>query len=163
MAVVPWQQAEEQLGKLDHCRVSGVEEHVVVRQLIHLRGGGGGQVPAAIAELGAPQAGHAIQVTVAVVVPQVQALTADHHPWPFGIQCLLIEKRMDMVGGVGFLIVLGVALRGKGCIHGSVLFLDKHVRGEGRADPVRKLAPVLGAGVGEMLPHSRRPRNHPFW
>ena len=114
MAVVPWQQAEQQLGQLDHRRMGGVKEHVVVRQLIHLRSRRSGQVLAAITQLRTPQARHPVQVTLTLAVPQVQALTADHYAWAFGIQRLLIHKGMDMVRRVRGLVVLGLALRFKG-------------------------------------------------
>jgi len=113
VAVVPGQQAEQQLGQLHHRRVGGVEEHVVVRQLLQLGAGGSGQVLAAIAQVGAPQAGHAVQVALAVVVPQVQALTTDDHPRALGVQRLLVEEGMDMVRGVGGLVILGTAGRGR--------------------------------------------------
>ncbi|MNM15076.1 hypothetical protein D3C81_252990 [compost metagenome] len=110
MAVVLGQQAEQQLRKLDHRRVSGVEEHVVVRQLLQLTGRRRGQILAPVAEVGAPQTGHAIEVTIAVVVPQVQAVATDDHARPFFVQRLLIEERVNVVGGIGRLIVLGFAL-----------------------------------------------------
>ncbi|MNS65894.1 hypothetical protein D3C72_990850 [compost metagenome] len=117
VAVVPRQQAEQQLGQFDHRRVGGVEEHVVVRQLFQLLGRGGGEVLAAVAEVGAPEAGHAVEVALAVVVPQVQAFATDDHPRPFGVQRLLVEEGMDVVRGIGCLVVAGLALRGERRIH----------------------------------------------
>ncbi|MNI53249.1 hypothetical protein D3C73_1080730 [compost metagenome] len=122
MAVVARQEAEQQLGQLDHRWVGGVEEHVVVRQLVHLRSRRSAQVLATITELGAPQARHAVQVTLVVVVPEIQALAADHHPRTFGIERLLIHKRMDVVGGIGLLVILSLPFRFEGCIHGFFLF-----------------------------------------
>ncbi|MCY1280739.1 hypothetical protein D9M70_295310 [compost metagenome] len=110
VAVVAGQQAEEQLGQFHHRRVGGVEEHVVVRQLLQLLGGRGGEVLAAVAEVGAPEAGHAIEVALAVVVPEVEALAANDHPRPFGVQRLLVEEGMDVVGRIGCLVVTGFTL-----------------------------------------------------
>ena len=107
VAVVRRQQAEQQLGQLDHRRVGGVEEQVVIRQLLHLPGRGGVQVLAPVTEAGAPQPRHAIQVALAVVVPQVQALALDDHPRAFGVQRLLVEKGVDMVRRIQGLIVGG--------------------------------------------------------
>ncbi len=115
VAVVVGQQAEERLGEFDHRRVGGVEEHVVVRQLVQLGGGGGGQVLAAVAQVGAPQAGHAVDVLVAVVVPEVQAFATHHHARALGVQRLLVEEGMDVVGRIGFLVFTGVA-RGAGVV-----------------------------------------------
>ncbi|MNZ95285.1 hypothetical protein D3C78_1144270 [compost metagenome] len=117
VAVVPGQQAEQQFGQLDHRRVGSVEEHVVVRQLVHLRGGSGGQVLAPVTQLGAPQAGHAVQVAPAVVVPQVQAFAAGDDPWAFGVERLLVKESVDVVGRVAGLVVAGVALRLEGGVH----------------------------------------------
>ncbi|MCY1174656.1 hypothetical protein D9M73_148650 [compost metagenome] len=107
VAVVSRQQAEQQLGQLDHLRVGGVEKHVVVRQLFQLPARRGGQVLAPVTEVGAPQPGHAVEVTPAIVVPQVQALATDHHPWPLVIEGFLIDERMDVVRSVGGLVVAG--------------------------------------------------------
>jgi hypothetical protein len=40
----------------------------------------------------------------------VQALTTDHHPRAFGVQRLLVEEGVDVVGGVAGLVVTGIAL-----------------------------------------------------
>ncbi|MNE16868.1 hypothetical protein D3C80_1098270 [compost metagenome] len=108
VAVVTRQQAEQQLGQLDHLRVGGVEKHVVVRQLFQLPARRGGQVLAPVTEVGAPQPGHAVEVTSAIVVPQVQALATDHHPWPLIVEGFLIDERMDVVRSVGGLVVAGI-------------------------------------------------------
>ncbi|MCY1186858.1 hypothetical protein D9M73_277690 [compost metagenome] len=88
-----------------------MEEHVVVRQLLQLTSRRGGQILAPVTEVGAPQTGHAIEVAIAVVVPQVQTLATDNHTRAFGVQCLLIKEGVNVVCGIAGLIVLGVALR----------------------------------------------------
>jgi hypothetical protein len=116
-------------------------------------------VAAAIAELGAPQAGHAIEVAVAVVVPQVQALAAHHHLRPFGVQGLLIQERMDVVGGVGLLVVLGLALRCEGCIHGFFSLLWKSRKGGCKRGSPAERAPELWALGLEKCPHPQSPKS----
>ncbi|MNM50646.1 hypothetical protein D3C81_616950 [compost metagenome] len=110
MAVVAWQQAEQQLRQFHYRRVGGVEKHVVVRQLFKLFAGGSGQVLAPIAEVGAPQARHTVQVAFAVVVPKRQAFTAHDHPWAFLVQGFLVEKRMNVVRGIQGLVITGAAI-----------------------------------------------------
>ena len=79
--------------------------------MLQLRGRGGGQILASVTEVGAPQAGHAVQVTLAVVVPQRQAITADHHPRTFFVEGFLIDERVNVVSGVGGLVIAGAAGR----------------------------------------------------
>ena len=55
VAVVPGQQAEKEFGQLNHRRVRGVEEHIVIGQLRELRRRGIRQILAAVAQLGTPQ------------------------------------------------------------------------------------------------------------
>ena len=88
-----------------------MEEHVVVGQLFQLRGRGGGQILAAVTEVGAPQARHAVEVAIAIVVPQRQAITADHHPWAFFVEGLLVDERVNVVRGIGGLVIAGTAGR----------------------------------------------------
>ena len=54
------------LGQLHRRRVGGLEESVVIGQLEHLGMGGVGDRAAAIADLHAPQSGHAVENAVAV-------------------------------------------------------------------------------------------------
>ena len=64
------------LRQLDRRRVRRLEEAVVVRQLEHLAVRRVGQLAPAVAEVHAPQAGHAVEDLVAVGVVQVDALGA---------------------------------------------------------------------------------------
>jgi hypothetical protein len=40
----------------------------------------------------------------------VEALAANDHPRPFGVQRLLVEEGMDVVGRIGCLVVTGFTL-----------------------------------------------------
>ncbi len=92
--------AREALGKCRRRLGRGFEKGVVIRQLGHLRGRGGDQFRPAVADIHAPQAGHAVQDAVAVAVAEENAVRAGDQPDFAFVQRLMIGKRMQMVGGV---------------------------------------------------------------
>ncbi|MNH30673.1 hypothetical protein D3C79_909820 [compost metagenome] len=97
----------DRLGQLQRGRVRGLEEQVVVRQLLHLLAGDIGQLIATIADRHAPQAGHAIENLVALAVPQVHALGRGDDARAFLGQLLDIAER-------GQVVVAAHRLPGKG-------------------------------------------------
>ncbi|MNN20982.1 hypothetical protein D3C81_1342880 [compost metagenome] len=97
----------DRLGQLQRGRVGGLEEQVVVRQLLHLLAGDVGQLIAAIADRHAPQARHAVENLVAFAVPEVHALGRGDDARAFLGQLLDIAER-------GQVVVAAHRLPGKG-------------------------------------------------
>ncbi len=100
----------QQLRQLDGRRVAALEEVVVVGQFLHLPVGGFRQFLAAVADVDAPQAGHAVQDLVAVGVPQIAAFRARDDARALGVEFAVVGERMQMVGGVEALPVGSGAL-----------------------------------------------------
>ncbi len=97
----------QQGRQLGSGRVAGLEEEVVIGQLLHLAGGGVHQLLAAIAQVDAPQAGHAVQNALAFGVFQIDALGPGDDAAAFLVQCLKIGKRMQVMAGFQLLPLTG--------------------------------------------------------
>ena len=95
--------------QLGHPRMGGLEESVVVRQLAQLCIRRLGQVTPAIAQVDAPQPGHAVDQAHTVRIPDMNALPPDHHPAALPVQCLHVGKGMQMMGGIQLAVMLGTA------------------------------------------------------
>ena len=106
-------QLGQQGGQLDHRRVSGLEKCIVKRQFQHLLVSRLGQLLAAIAEIDAPQPGHAVDDALAFRIPDAHAFAAHHHPAAQLIERMGVRERMQMMGGVKRL----PRLRGAGGVH----------------------------------------------
>jgi hypothetical protein len=98
------------LGQLQRRRVGGLEEQVVVRQLLHLLAGDLGQLIATIADRHAPQAGHAIENLVAFAVPEVHALGRGDDARAFFGQLFDIAERGQVVVAAQRLPGLGLRI-----------------------------------------------------
>ena len=83
--------AKQTLGELDRGRVGLAAEHVIARQPAQLRLGGPDQPGLAEAERRAPEAGHALEVAMALGVDHIDALAAVDHERP----------RLGVVGQIG--------------------------------------------------------------
>ena len=80
----------------------GLEEGVVVGQVEHLSVGGFGQLLAAVADIDAPQAGHRIEIFLAVGVPDPHALGVGDDPRAaFAVEGLVVGEGMKMMADVG--------------------------------------------------------------
>ncbi len=88
------------LGQLDGGRVGALEEAVVVGQLEHLLVSGLGQLGAAVANVHAPQARHAIEHLVTLAVPQVDPFGTFDDAGATGTEILVVGERVQIVGGV---------------------------------------------------------------
>ncbi len=87
-------------GQLDGRGVGALEEAVVVGQLQHLLVGGLSQFLAAVADIHAPQTGHAVEHLVAFAVPEIHALGALDDARAALTQLLVVGKGVQIVGGV---------------------------------------------------------------
>ncbi|MNT88970.1 hypothetical protein D3C72_2296130 [compost metagenome] len=77
--------------------MGGLEEQVVVGQLEHLPVGDIGQLAAAVADVDAPQAGHAVEDLVPLAVPQVHALGAGDDARTLGAELLVVGEGREQV------------------------------------------------------------------
>ncbi len=96
------------LGELQGRRVRGLEEQVVVGQFAHLPGGRLDQLLAAVADVDAPEPGHAIEDLVALAVPQVHALGAGHDARALAVERLEVGKGRQVVVAAQGLPVFGL-------------------------------------------------------
>ena len=116
----------EQLGQLDGGRRGRLEEAVVEGQRAQLLRRGIDQCLLAVADVDAPQARHRVEDLLAVAVPQIDVLAPGDDARALARECLEVGERMEIVGRVGGLPLLGVAgLRraaadrgSHDCIHG---------------------------------------------
>ncbi len=76
------------------------EEGVVVGQLLHLPVGGLGELLAAVADIDAPQARHAVEDLVALAVVDEGTVGADDHAAAGAAQVLVVGEGVEMVRGV---------------------------------------------------------------
>ena len=83
--------------------MGGLEEGVVIGQLLHLLGSDLGKFLAAVADVDAPKARHAVEDPVTLAVGQPDALPARDHPRAFAGKTSGIGERVHVVGGVQFL------------------------------------------------------------
>ena len=106
----------ELLGELDRRLVALAAEHVAVGQLLHLRGGDVRERFLAIAERRAPEPGHALDVLLAVHVPDAHAFrTIDDQRSGLLVKCEIRRRvqqrgevpRSEAVGGEGVVKALG--------------------------------------------------------
>ncbi|CAB5338592.1 hypothetical protein IST4119_00347 [Burkholderia multivorans] len=86
--------------EFDHRRMRSLEERVVERQLLQLPISGVGQLLAAVADVHAPEPGHAVDDLVAVGVPQIDAVGLHDHAAAGAVQRAHVGERMDVVRGV---------------------------------------------------------------
>ena len=77
--------AGDLFGQFNGRHMGGLEEQVIERQLLHLLGGGIDQLFAAIADIDAPQAGHAVENLVPFAIPDIDAITLGDYPRAFGV------------------------------------------------------------------------------
>ena len=97
-------------------------ERVVVRQRLHLPRGGIGQPRFAEAERRAPQAGHALDVALAVLVDHVHAIAAHDDQRPFALELAQLGVRMQVVRDVA----LGGGREGRR--HAGFRWVERHYR-----------------------------------
>ena len=124
------------LGQLQHRRVSGLEEQVVVRQFFHLLGGGVSQFIATVTDRHAPQAGHAVEDLVAFAVPQINAVGFGNDARAFLFQLLEVAERRQVV-----ITAQGLPFTGLRVVAGHTNLLDFSVKGapfKGRARRIRR-------------------------
>ncbi len=113
-------------GQCDDRRVRCHEEGVVERQFAHLACGRIRQLATAIADVDAPQTGHAIQNVVALAVGQVNAICAGDDPRAFGRQFVVGGKGVHVVRSIQRLQLGGGQMVGDGS-HDGVLFIRNEV------------------------------------
>ncbi len=103
--------ARSQLGQFrsegNRRDVGRLEEGVVIGQLAHLAGGNIGHLRAAIADIHAPKAGHAVEDAMTFAIGQIDALCPCNNPRPLLGQLGIGGERMHMVSCVKRLKLLG--------------------------------------------------------
>jgi hypothetical protein len=100
----------QQLGQV-HCRrMCGLEEIVVIRQLLHLLIGCTGEFFAAVADIDAPQTSHGVENAPAVGIPYINAFSTGNDAAAFAVQGLRIGEGMQMVKAIQLLPLLGVEI-----------------------------------------------------
>ncbi|CAJ2759669.1 Uncharacterised protein [Burkholderia pseudomallei] len=104
----------EQRGQLDDGRMGGLEEGVVERQLAQLAAAGLDQLVAAVADVHAPEPGHAVDDPVAVGIPQVDAFGLHDHAAARAIERAHVRERVEVVRGVERAVFGARAVRGRG-------------------------------------------------
>ncbi|VBJ00879.1 Uncharacterised protein [Burkholderia pseudomallei] len=104
----------EQRGQLDDGRMGGLEEGVVERQLAQLAAAGLDQFVAAVADVHAPEPGHAVDDPVAVGIPQVDAFGLHDHAAARAIERAHVRERVEVVRGVERAVFGARAVRGRG-------------------------------------------------
>jgi hypothetical protein len=127
--------------ELDRRRRRGLEEGVVVGQLEHLPVGGLGQLLAAIADVDAPQPGHAVEHAVAFRVLEPDALGLGNDA-----AAALLGQRLVIGEGVQVVTdVLGAPLGGRiaggtihGCSPGRRRGFTEKLRARGRPRELRR-------------------------
>ena len=90
-------QLRNRLGQLQRGRRGGLEEHVVVGQLLHLFRGGVCQFLATITNRHTPESGHGIEDLVALAVPQVHPVGLGDDARPIFRQLFEIAERREVV------------------------------------------------------------------
>jgi hypothetical protein len=83
--------------------VGRLEEAVVVRQLQHLAIRRLGEFAAAITQVDAPQACHAVEDPIAVGIVEVHALRLHDDPRTLGVQELVVREGVEVVLAIEFL------------------------------------------------------------
>ncbi len=99
----------QQLRQLDRRRMRRLKKTVVVRQFTHLRVSRVAQLGTPVADVHAPQPGHAVEDPVAVAVPEVHPVGAGDDPGAFPVQCLGVGERVPVVAAVVLLVLAGRA------------------------------------------------------
>ena len=62
-----------------------------------------GQLLAAITDVDAPEASHAVQDFIAFAIPNIDAISMGDHAWAAGcVERFMIRERMKMMGDIGF-------------------------------------------------------------
>jgi len=100
----------QQGGQLGSRGVAGLEEKVVVGQLLHLASGGIHQLLTAVAHVDAPQTRHPVQNALAFGVFQIDAFGLGDDATALLVQGLKIGKRMQMMAGFQLLPLTGGVL-----------------------------------------------------
>ena len=105
-----WRHLGQQGRQLDHRRMRGLEEEVVVRELLHLAGGGIHQLLPAITHVDAPEARHAIEDALALRVFQIDAAGLGNDARALVVQGLKVGKGVQVVAGIQLLPLTGSLL-----------------------------------------------------
>ena len=87
--------------------MAGLEEEVVIGQLLHLSGGGIHQLLAAITQVDAPQARHPVQDAAPVGVFQIDPLGLGDDAAALLVQGLKVGEGMQVVAGIQLLPLAG--------------------------------------------------------
>ncbi len=104
-------QVRQQRRQLRRRRRRGLEEGVVERQLHHLLGRGADQLAPAVTDVHAPQPGHPVEITVAVRVPQVDAVgMCDDPAAALRRELLVVSERVQVMRQILFDQRLGVVV-----------------------------------------------------
>ena len=107
-AIEAWRQLGEAGGELDRGRRRALKEGVVVGQRRHLAARRLDQLGAAVADIDAPQAGHAVEQPVALAVPEPAALGAGDDPAAPRRQLGMVGERVKVVPGIELAPAKGV-------------------------------------------------------
>jgi hypothetical protein len=92
-----WGDFREHLGETYGRHVGGLEETVVVGQLLHLGIGRVCQFLAAVADIHAPQTGHAVENSIAVRIPEIDPLRAADNPGALVTELLVVGERVEVM------------------------------------------------------------------
>ena len=97
MVQVAWCEFGKFAGQGNRGHMRGLEEGVVVGQLVHLARGNLAHFRPAIAEVHTPQAGHGIQDLIAVAVRQIDAAGPRNDPRAFCSQFVIGCERVHVM------------------------------------------------------------------
>ena len=158
---VPGCELGQLLRQRDGGHVRGLEEGVVIGQLAHLPGGGIGQFVAPVADVDAPQPGHAVEDLVAVAVGEKHALGPRDDPSAL--------RRDLLVGGEGVHVVsrvdrlqFGSGKVVRDLVHRTVLSGLRLAYGQNmiKLFGVNRIAHIENEfhPLGDILPHGVRRR-----
>ena len=98
-----WQNRRNLAGQLSGWHCGGFEEGIVKWQIEHLLIGNFRQFLAAIADIDAPQAGHAVQDFIALAIPDINTISmSDDSRASSSVEGFMIRERMKVVVDIGF-------------------------------------------------------------
>jgi hypothetical protein len=93
-------QLDQELRQFDRGRRGRLEEGVVIGQLQHLPIGGLGQLLAAIADIHAPEPGHAVDEAPALGIPKMDAIGPGDDPHALAIEERAVGEGVEVVGAI---------------------------------------------------------------
>ena len=105
-------EADQLFGKINCRPVRAVGEVMVIRQLLHLPGGGIDQALFVKAHSDGPESGHAFDIAVALGVKDIDAFTPIHDQRALFFVCTGIGVAVEVVGDIAGFVGIGAQVHG---------------------------------------------------